>query len=902
MSGLPPDPTDSEVDDPSVPVAGTPTDEPLASPLTLLLQEESHGDRQATDILAVSYTCDLGFFEAFALGPAQSCGARTTLLGDLAVAAPDVRAARSAGRAYLPGQATCAGAFHPKLFVITGPARTTMAIGSGNTTLSGWQGNAELWTVLRAAEGRAPAMLGDLAAWLVLLPERIKVSPHVPQALHRIAASLQRTADEATEHTDRQVRLVSSLTAPILEQMPTGPVGELAVSAPFHDPKATALTALVERLDPDALRVAFQPGLTQLDGPKVSALVAQRQGEFIADGETGRYRHGKLVQWTDHDGQRWALTGSANITGAALCRSVDDGGNCELGLISPVAEDLLPAGSPATGDVVSAARAVIRGSRAATHALLGAVRVDQGVRVLFAGTTSAPGHLELSPAPAPPEYWERLASVPVATTDLMIDVAVIGGSRLRFVHERGGVVVHSNLVFVADPVTVDRRPGSSGRAGPAPTPPDLFTDERLAVRFHSDLEALKAALAQPATGGGAGGSRAGSNTGPTPRTVGWDEYLEGAQQRLGSPLLRFALGLPALTTGVARSIQPTGVSWVESALVDSEVGLEDDTAELAADELDTVIGDGPQLPDLRAQTLAIRRRYQRWAQHLMEVSNALGPAERLLVVRLLLWTAAAGAWEDDDPQWTALLTGALRNLAAADLPERAEPHAGSLAAVALAVLRSVAPRAERTAQSLHFEQAQQAVGHLLLAAEPDFIVDYGRELRRQFGGAVDPEPVRDLIDELIRADPLEQAMWALFERDRNAHVHGRALHVDGEYSNPKLVVLEALAAAADAAEVGAWAHGRNGSWALGLWASPDAFILEQGTQGLLWRHFRVGDADRLRVVAFARELPQHLLVQHGALRSPLPQAQELAGRVGAADLAPPSGCASAGQLPGETAG
>ncbi len=899
MTALPPESTDTPVlnSATSAPLPSTPSGDALASPLTLLLQEEAHADRQATDILAISYTCDLGFFEAFALGPAQACGARTTLIGDLSVAALDVRAARSAGRAYLPGQATCAGAFHPKLFVIAGPERTTVAIGSGNTTLSGWQGNAELWTVLRAAEGGSPALLGDLAEWLIGLPGLIKLSPHVPQALQRITTSLQRTHADATEHTDPQVRLVSSLNAPILEQLPTGPVRDLAVSAPFHDPNATALTALIERLDPESLRVAFQPGLTQLDGPKVQALVQQRHGQLLDDGETGRYRHGKLVQWTDQSGQRWALTGSANITGAALCRAVSDGGNCELGLISPTAEDLLPAGSPANGAVISAARSIVRGSRAATHALLGAVRVEQGVRVLFAGTTSEPGHLELSPAAAPPEYWELLAVVPVGTNDLIVHVAVVGGSRLRFVHERDGVVVHSNLVFVADPVTVDRRPGSSGRTGPAPAPPDLFSDERLAVRFHSDLQALKAALVQPGAAGGSGG-RTGSSSGPAPRTVGWEEYLEGAQQRLGSPLLRFALGLPALSTGGEQSREPVGVSWIESAIADSEVGLEDDTTELAAAELDSTVGDGPQLPDLRTQTLAIRRRYQRWSQRLVEVSDTLGPAERLLVVRLLLWTAAAGAWGDDDPQWTALLTQALRQLAATELPERAEPHAGSLAAVALAVLRSVAPRAARTPQSLHFEQAQQAVGHLLLAAEPEFIVDYGRELHGAFGGAVGPEAVRDLVDELIRADPLEQAVWALFERDRNAHVHGAMLHVEGEYSNPKLVVLEALAAAADAPQVGVWAHGRLGGWALGLWASPDAFVLEHGPQGLLWRHFRIGDADRLRMVASARELPQRLLVGHGAYRDPIPQAQELAARVAVVDLAPPGGCAGGPALEG----
>lgn len=864
----------------------SPTSGELASPLTLLLEEEAHGDRQATDILSISYTCDFGFFEAFALGPAQACGARTTLLSDLAVTTPDVRAARSAGRAYLPGQASCAGAFHPKLFVITGPERTTVAIGSGNTTLSGWQGNAELWTVLRAAEGRAPAMLADLAEWLRLLPDRVRLSPHVPKALHRVATSLQHALDEATERTDAQVQLVSSLTAPILEQLPTGPVEELAVAAPFHDPNAHALRQLVERLQPAALRVAFQPGLTQLDGPKVRTLVEQLGGELISDGETGRYRHGKLVQWTDDSGQRWALTGSANLTAAALGKSVVAGGNCELGLISRVPADLLPKGIPATDAVVSAARAVVRGSRAASHSLLGAVRTEQGLHVLFASATTLPGHLELSPAAAPPEYWQLLADVPVGTVQRDLDVVVVGGSRLRFVHERDGVIVHSNLIFVADPVTVGRRPGSIGRIGPAPTPPDLFTDERLAIRFHSDLEALKATLLPFPTAGG-GSSRSGSSTGPAPRTVGWEEYLDSAQQRLGDPLLRFALGLPMLPGAGEQSRDPVGVSWIESALSDSEVGLDEDTAELAAEELDSLVGDGPRLPDLRSETLQVRRRYRRWADRLAEVASDLGPAERLLVVRLLLWTAAAGAWDDNHPDWTALLALALRHLADADLAEKAEPHVGSLVAVALAVMRSVAPRAERTPQSLHYEQAQASVGHLLLAAKPEFIAEYGRELQATFGGAVNPEPVRDLIDEVVRADPLEQAVWALIERGRDVHIDGQMLHIQDSYSNPKLVVLEALAAGADAPQLGAWAHGRNGGWALGLWARPDAFILEQGPKGVLWRQYAIGDARRLRTAVHARELPQHLLVQHGALLTPIAAACELAERLGAIGLAPP---------------
>ncbi len=278
-------------------------------------------------------------------------------------------------------------------------------------------------------------------------------------------------------------------------------------------------------------------------------------------------------------------------------------------------------------------------------------------------------------------------------------------------------------------------------------------------------------------------------------------------------------------------------------------------------------------------------------KRLADVAADLGPAERLLVVRLLMWTAAAGAWDDDEPDWTALLMKALRHLADADLAEKAEPHVGSLAAVALAVLRWAAPRAARTPQTLHYEQAQEALGHLLLAAQPDFIAEYGRELQATFGGAVNPEPVRELIEEVVRADPLEQAMWALIERDHDVHIDGQMLHVLGSYSNPKLVVLQALAAGADAPQLGAWAQGRNGGWALGLWARPDAFILEQGPQGLLWRHYAIGDPGRLRTAAHARELPQHLLIKHGPLLTPIPEAQELVERLGAAVLAPPTDCA-----------
>ena len=245
----------------------------LASPLSLLMEEEEYGDRQAEEILLLSFTEDLGFFESFALGVAQACGARVTVVGDASVATYDPRAVRRAGRSYLPGHAACRGAFHPKVMVIIGPSRVTAAIGSGNVTLAGWQANAELWTVLRGDTGECPMLLGDLAAWLRGLSEHVRFSWGVPDALGRVAAGLDALLERTSELADLGLQLVSTSTGSILRQLPPGPVEELAVCAPFHDPGANALRELCERFQPGRLLVSYQPNFTQIDGRALDALM-----------------------------------------------------------------------------------------------------------------------------------------------------------------------------------------------------------------------------------------------------------------------------------------------------------------------------------------------------------------------------------------------------------------------------------------------------------------------------------------------------------------------------------------------------------------------------------------------------------------------------------------------------
>jgi hypothetical protein len=867
--------------------------EGIASPLSLLLDEERREDRQVEEALLLSFTADLGFFESIALGVAQASGARVTIVSDAAMTVSDPRAVRRAGRSYVSGLARCAGAFHPKLVVLVGPERATVAIGSGNATLAGWQANAELWTVVRGDRDGAPILLGDLADWLRALPGHTRVSAGVVEALQRVAGGLEGLGEDA-DGAEPGVRLVSSLNVPIIDQLPAGPVDELAVCAPFHDPAAAALRALVERLRPRRLMVSYQPGLTELDGRAVADLVEDVGGEVRIDPEE-RYRHGKLIEW-EVGGQRSALTGSPNLSNAALLRSQGRGGNCELGVIAPLEASLLPEGSVAPVSMVRSVHLPDRRRVDPGPLLLGAARTEDGLHVRLAAPLKRDGHLELSQASAPPETWERIADVPPGSTEVDVTVAAEGGSRLRLVIlDDQGTPRHGNLVFVVDPGRATRRPGIAAKAAPTVTPDELFADPRLAERFFADAATLRAGL----PGGLSRASAATATAEQTGATVrldadpdGWERYLDGCAGRLGHPLLRFALGLPALPSGgdsPYRAVIP--VSWDEQVDDDFGAGLEDDDAETVAAEAS---GETPvivRLPDLSRTNMDVRRRYQRWAARLADAAPQLGPPERMLVVRLLLWTVAANAWRPDDRSWMHLLSDALGALDRGDLPRDVEPPIGSLAAVALSVLRAYAPRFEHTEETTTYDRAAERVAHLLPAAELPYLEEYAKLLDDAFGTAVDPETVRSVADEVIHADPVADAVWALAERDRQAHRHGRQLlHVVGRFGNPLLVALEAVGAAQDARIVGAWAGSLSDKWALLMWRRPDLVAVESGHGGLSWRHYRLTGLVNPRLLAREKGVSAARPVPHGPLRQPFPEAFELLGQLGLSDPWPPSQC------------
>ncbi|MFI7707481.1 hypothetical protein [Nonomuraea sp. NPDC049480] len=863
----------------------------LASPLTLLMEEERYGDRQAEEALFLSFTTDLGFFETVALGVAQACGARVSLVGDAAMSTIDPRAVRRAGRAYLPGQAVCGGAFHPKLMALVGPQRATVAIGSGNATLAGWQANAELWTVLRADRHHVPDLFGELSSWLSRLPDRIRFSRRVPEALHRVADGLAALREQA-EAVHPDLRLVSSSEQSIMDQLPTGPVEELGVCAPFHDPGAVTLRRLVERLQPRRLVVSFQPGFTELDGQALADLVTELNADVRLDDEP-RYRHGKLIEWVV-EGRRYALTGSPNLSAAALSTSLENGGNCELGLIAPIHASRMPEGATVpTTDLRPLKFSIRPRNERKGPLLLGATRVEQGLHVMFARTLRTSGYLELSAAAAPPETWERVGEVPADVAEVLLTLPADGGSRLRLVTTLDGQARPSNIVFVVDPIRAQNRYGLSGTPAPTTRPGQLFTNEQLASKFLADLSTLATTLTRPPTSAAASSAAAPAKTARAEVVSdrsggGWATYLDECAGRLGTPLLRFALGLPALPAeqeGAYEELLP--VSWDEQFADDADAGLDNDDPETVADPPTAVTPP----PDLRIAGAAVRLRYQRWADRLTRVAPTLELPERMLVTRLLLWTAAAGAWDRDDHAWLGLLADAVCELGVGTPPAEVEPQVGSLAAVGLAVLRAHAPRHVSTATTVAFTRAAAVVDHLLPATEPEYVEQYCELMQEAFGPALSPEAVQRLAAEIVQADPLNDAVRTLAQQNRDVHRHGeRLLHVTGTFGNARLVALQAVAAAQASGLVGAWATSSGGSWALVVWRRPDLFTIDAGPR-TLWRHYRLTGLRDPRSLAAQRSFDGVRPVPHGPLLGPFPEALAVLADLGLPpDPRPPLDC------------
>jgi len=799
----------------------------ISSPLDLLGQEE-----QAREVLLLSFTLNLEFWERYALSVARGLGARVTVVGDAAMVEAAPGHVRFAGVTYLDGRAVCqgGGAFHPKLLVIAGEDYATAAIGSGNTTLSGWHDNAELWTVLRGDRRGAPATFVSLAAWLRALPTSVRLSPRVEHALGNVAELL-----EQLPATEPGPRLLTTLEQPILEQLPLeAGVDELVVASPFYDRRGRALHELLERVEPKQTRLFLQPRDLVADGGVLAGLLADYGGEAETI-NSNRYYHGKLIEWSA-DGRRFALTGSPNLSWPALGQTVAEGGNCELALLDEVTSSLgPPSGGHFEMEQLAAIAFDARFEAPPALVLLGVLRAPDRVAVTLGRALEEGGVLEYLVG----AVWEPAATVPPGTEEVELEVLLDAGTAVRV--RRGELV--SNVCFVADPSRFTRT--RVEHMGSVRTDEDgVFRDPSIADAFAHDLAELRQFLVQtPTPVGGSGAGSGGAGGGPIAFTS-WEEYLDACEAHLGERLLAYGLALPALGSGEGRR-EEGGIGTLDDDTAEGTVdfgggpdsGALEDVENIGTPGADDEAHSAPRFDDL---TEYQKRRYQRWCERLAALAPQLPYAGRLVVLRLIL-DAVRGELFSRRDEWLPLVAAATAAVGAGGAAfEQERSRAASLAAVALAAMRGQLRRYGEWEQlRFPYEDAADAVTPLLTYAEPDAIERYAAPLEPFFGPSVQPAAVEELLASLLEPDLIAEAVrLAEEELGLSAERHGNAIELnDPVHGDPRRILLSVISLCEKTTVTVKTPDWVSGQRALAVWRAPDLVLIvrnQAGVRGALY--------------------------------------------------------------------
>lgn len=824
-----------------------------------LVAEAQHGDHQARDAIFLTYNVDLGYLEARLLGVCQATGARVTVVADASVWDPDTRAVRHAGRAYHCGLHDAGAAFHPKVMVLVGPKRAVAAVGSGNLTMGGWQYNAEIASVFTGDRDTMPSVFADLSGLLGSLVAEDRLDGLSADAVTRVKTRLDDLLASATI-VETGHRAAASWDGPLIEALPHGPVEELLLSAPFHDPASRGVSALLKRLEPRRVKIAVQPGWTAadpraleeaLDGYRqVSGadIMVMQDAEGAGTSGPARYRHGKLIEWIELNGSRHAMTGSPNLSVAALLRDVASGGNHEVALISPLESSLFPGEHPIDIAQLPEPPPAAEEGRASTGKeapLLSAVtRTSAGLRLHLARAAGHEADVQVSPRSDAPDDWVDCGVVPAGTTDLDIPADVVGGSRVRLRWaEAAGTVVFGKPVFVSDPNTVGHRRMPTKNHSRTQNVPqsEIFGDNTAwldgllgdLAEFARDVRDSKAP-----TMPGTGGEHQSSNEDRRP-SAGEEPWLwlqDTAAQRHGWELAAYALALPRLAP------EDTGaVGWVDKIGPDTS-DLDEDTAEgrdAAADDAAVGTDEEPD-PDHSNDPEKLKRARQRWLHKAVRLAPDVSVTSRLLILRLALGIWSAGNWAEGDDEPVELIGELLVHIEHADIPAELEVRVGSLVAVALAMMHDRVDLGAGAAGTLCYRRTVTKVAHLLLGADDDVIGRYCQGLRNEYGGPLGADAVREITDGITSNDPLASA-----EERMEAHGHDvtrlgpRHLLIEGDFTNAVPITLQAIAIGDDCDSVAVWARGRRGVWALTVWLKPDLVTVHTHRDVLRWRHRRL---------------------------------------------------------------
>jgi hypothetical protein len=302
----------------------------------------------------LTYTLNLGFFEQIIAPALERAGCSNVLI----LADPDGyseaiemgrKNVHNAGLRYVctPLKRKGIGVQHVKMLLMAGPGRGRLLIGSGNLTLHGYSRNLEIfshfeydldhpdpealyafvsaWNLLKSISRdedfsstvlRQMNIISDSADWLNFKPDDLTDF----DVWHNFHDSIWNQFNKWRRDNDQTQSSVKSLR----------------IFSPYFDQDTGMLSQLCQELLPDIVSVYISKENTTLDGERLEKFwpVGQPTPQMfdvkeVREKQSNRLLHGKVIIGVEEKSS-WCISGSANMSRAALLHSWHMGSNLEM--------------------------------------------------------------------------------------------------------------------------------------------------------------------------------------------------------------------------------------------------------------------------------------------------------------------------------------------------------------------------------------------------------------------------------------------------------------------------------------------------------------------------------------------------------------------------------------------
>ena len=306
---------------------------------------ETLGEAPVEFAICTTYPFEPLFFSNYAIDPLQDAGVvkpvvlmdgnRYETLADRGKLSP-----RSIGRDYYLEPVTADEVFHPKVNFLAGDGSCRVSVGSANLTLGEYTTAAQLTGTEMVTSDATPesidspnsiAVVQEVRSYIASLVDD-HVTGHDAASQASRALSATEWVTELPRSPNPKATFLHNLDEPILTQIHSyiGDISKATLFAPFFG-GSSALSQISEEFQAERYDILVAEGTTHLDPSNAKAAFGEQLRFRPLEHETGRWIHGKGMVLEGSWGTA-TLYGSPNISGQALCESIESG-NAEAALL-----------------------------------------------------------------------------------------------------------------------------------------------------------------------------------------------------------------------------------------------------------------------------------------------------------------------------------------------------------------------------------------------------------------------------------------------------------------------------------------------------------------------------------------------------------------------------------------